>query len=129
MADISLWAVLVAALSSFVLGGLWYSPALFGKRWMRDAGVGQTSGHPARVYGIAFGFSLVAAYVFARILGPQPELGDALHHGLLYGAAFVATSFGINYQFANRGTALWLIDGGYHVAQFLLYGLVLGLWR
>jgi hypothetical protein len=28
-------AVLVAAISTFVLGGLWYSPLLFGKAWMR----------------------------------------------------------------------------------------------
>jgi hypothetical protein len=28
-------AVLVAALSTFVLGGLWYSPMLFGKAWMQ----------------------------------------------------------------------------------------------
>src|SRR5262245_52781870 len=28
-------AVLVSALSTFVLGGLWYSPLLFGKAWMR----------------------------------------------------------------------------------------------
>lgn len=32
-------------------------------------------------------------------------------------------------QFANRTTTLWLIDGGYHVVQFLIYGLVFGLWH
>jgi hypothetical protein len=41
---------------------------------------------------------------------------------------FVATSFGINYQFADRTLALWVIDGGYHVAQFALFGVVLGVW-
>ena len=41
----------------------------------------------------------------------------------------VAASFGINYQFANRSLTLWLIDGGYHTVQFLLFGLVLGLWH
>ena len=29
---------LIAALSAFVLGGLWYSPLLFGKAWQREAG-------------------------------------------------------------------------------------------
>jgi hypothetical protein len=52
-----------------------------------------------------------------------------LHHGLLVGAGFVAASFGINYQFANRSFKLWLIDGGYHTVQFVLFGLVLGLWH
>ena len=30
---------LIAALSAFMLGGLWYSPALFGKVWQREAGL------------------------------------------------------------------------------------------
>ncbi len=49
--------------------------------------------------------------------------------GLLVGAAFVAASFGINYQFADRKMTMWLIDGGYHTAQFVLFGLILGLWH
>ncbi len=32
---INYFAVLAAALSTFILGGLWYSPLLFGKAWMR----------------------------------------------------------------------------------------------
>lgn len=31
--------------------------------------------------------------------------------------------------FSSRSTLLWVIDGGYHVAQFLLFGLILGLWH
>jgi hypothetical protein len=47
----------------------------------------------------------------------------------LAGFGFVATSFGINYQFAQRPFVLWLIDGGYHTVQFLLFGLIIGLWH
>ena len=54
----------------------------------------------------------------------------AVTQGLLVGAGIVAASFGVNnYQFANRSTVLWLIDGGYHAVQFAIYGLILGLWR
>lgn len=127
--DINLWAVIVAAASSFLLGGIWYGP-LFGKAWIRAAGVdAQQKGHPAKVFGGAFVFSLIAAYAFARYLGPQPPLATAVCTGAIVGAAFVAASFGINYLFAQRRLALWLIDGGYHTMQFALYGLVLGLWH
>jgi Protein of unknown function (DUF1761) len=131
MAGLNGWAILVAALCSFVLGGPWYSPALFGNLWRREAGMTKPpgSGHPAKVFGLAFVFSLIAATAFAYWLGPQPSLPYALGHGLLAGACFVATSFGVNYQFANRGALLLIIDGGYHIAQFLLFGLVLGLWH
>jgi hypothetical protein len=122
-------AVLVAAVSSFMLGGLWYSPALFGRAWNTENGGEKPPGHPAKVFGVSFVFSLIAAACFAWWLGPAPALDKALCAGALAGAGLVATSFGINYQFAQRSARLWLIDGGYHTAQFLLFGLILGLWH
>jgi hypothetical protein len=131
MSDLNIWAVIVAAASSFLLGGLWYSSALFGSIWNRHSG--NTSppgaGHPAKVFGVSFAFALVAALVYA-VLVPAPSSPlMAVAQGVAVGAGFVAASFGINYQFANRSTVLWLIDGGYHTAQFAIYGLVIGLWR
>jgi hypothetical protein len=125
----NIWAVLVAAVSSFLLGGLWYSPVLFGKAWNTENGGAMKPGHPAKVFGISFAFALIAAICFAVWLGAAPALDVALKAGALAGFGFVATSFGINYQFANRTFKLWLIDGGYHLFQFLLFGLVLGLWH
>jgi len=125
----NIWAVLLAAVSSFMLGGLWYSPALFGNAWNNENGGKMQPGHPAKVFGISFAFSLIAAICFAVWLGAAPPLETALKAGVLAGFGFVAASFGINYQFANRTFKLWLIDGGYHVFQFVLFGLVLGLWH
>ncbi|WP_119718373.1 DUF1761 domain-containing protein [Cognatilysobacter tabacisoli] len=125
----NLFAILLAAVSSFVLGGLWYSPLLFGRAWNRENGGEVPAGHPAKVFGFSFVFSLVAAAAFAWWLGPAPALDAALKAGAVAGIGFVAASFGINYQFAQRSFALWLIDGGYHAAQFLLFGLILGLWH
>jgi hypothetical protein len=89
----------------------------------------QKQGHPAKIFGGAFVFSLLAAAVFAWFLGPQPPLSFAICRGVLVGFGLVAASFGINYLFAQRGLRLWLIDGGYHTVQFALFGLVLGLWH
>jgi len=125
------WAIVLAAAGSFLLGGPWYSPALFGAIWSRESADTRPkgSGHPAKVFGLSFAFALIAATAFAYWLGPNPPLPYALGRGLLVGSCFVATSFGINYQFANRSPLMLLIDGGYHTAQFLLFGLVLGLWH
>ena len=129
MEGINLWAVLVAALSSFLLGGVWYGP-LFGKAWNAAAGMDpQKQGHPAKIFGGAFVFSLIAAMAFAYLLGPAPPLTTAISMGALAGVGLVAASFGINYLFAQRGATLWLIDAGYHTLQFTLFGLILGLWH
>lgn len=129
--DINYLAAIVAALSSFLLGGLWYSPLLFLKPWNAAMGRNAESanGHPARVFGLSFVFALIAALAFAHVLGPAPDLRAALHMGLIVGICFVAMSFGINYQFANRPVAALLIDGGYHTGQFLIYAVILGLWH
>lgn len=130
MEQINWLAVLVAAVSAFVLGGIWYGP-LFKHAWCREAGIDPTvtAKHPARVFGIAFVCSLIAAAVFAWLVGPQPSLSTALQTGLFAGFGLVAMSFGINYAFAQRSVRLWAIDGGYHTLQFALYGLILGLWH
>ena len=131
MQGINVWAVLAAAVSAFVLGGLWYGP-LFKNAWCREAGIDPDcppARHPAGVFGGAFVLSLIAAAVFAMFLGPKPELGFALGAGFSAGLCWVAASFGINYLFAGRSLKLWLIDGGYHTLQFTLYGLILGLWH
>lgn len=128
---INWFAVLAAAVSAFMLGGLWYGP-LFKHAWCRENGMSADAmapGHPGMVFGTAFIAALVAAIAFAVYLGPAPNLHVALHAGFVIGLAYVATSFGINYAFAGRSFKLWLIDGGYHALQFTLYGLVLGLWH
>jgi len=132
---VNILAVLLAAVSSFLLGGLWYSKVMFGRVWHTENTHGQPQpaptqqGHPAKVFGVSFIFSLIAATAFAIWLGPAPALPVALKAGAIAGFGFVAASYGINYQFAQRSLKLWLIDGGYHGVQFVLFGLVLGTWH
>jgi hypothetical protein len=134
MDDLNLYAIVVAAAASFLLGGLWYSPVLFGKIWMKEAGCDESKqGHPGKVFGIAFLFSVLAAWTLARIatdwFGADFNLHQALHVALMGGIGFVAASFGVNYQFAQRGFKLWAIDAGYHLAQFCVFAVILGLWK
>jgi hypothetical protein len=97
----------------------------------REAGRGREAQqpHPARVFGTSFVFCLITAMAFAFWLGPAPALQPALSSGLMVGACLVAASLGMTYQFANLSLLMWLIDGGYHVARFLLFALLLGLWH
>lgn len=128
--DFNWLAVLAAAASAFVLGGLWYGP-LFKRAWCREAGIDPEAAppHPARMFAVAFVCSLLAAFAFSLLLGPNSNAADGLAAGAVVGLFFVAMSFGINYAFAQRSLMLWMIDSGYHVAQFSLYGLILGGWR
>jgi hypothetical protein len=131
MPEFNIWAVLVAALSVFVLGGLWYSPMLFGKPWQREAGVSDEKMKNANmglIFGLAFVLSLVASLVFALFLGPRPPVSLGLGAGFAAGLCWVGASFGINYLFERKSLKLFLINAGYHTVQFTIIGLVLALW-
>ena len=122
-------AVAVAALATFVIGGPWYSPVMFKNAWQREMQLPDgKSGHPARVFGLSYVFSLIACALLAVLIGPGADAIGGLKLGALAGICFVAASFGINYQFANRSLTVWLIDGGYHAVQFAAFGLILGAW-
>jgi Protein of unknown function (DUF1761) len=130
MPQISILAVIVAAVGAFVLGGLWYSPLLFAKAWQHEAGLSDAqlkSGNKALTFSLALLLALIAAFVFALFLGPHPSMALALGAGFSAGLCWVAASFGISYLFEQKSLKHFLINGGYHSAQFTLYGLVLWL--
>lgn len=125
-------AVVAAAVSLFVLGGIWYSPKVFGGIWKREAGVMNADSkktHGPKVFIFSFILSLISAIIFALYLGAGPSLAYAVTSGLVVGVCWVATSFGINYSFAGRSWKMLLIDAGYHILQFVIYGIILGLWN
>lgn len=130
MPEVNYLAVALAALASFILGGLWYSPALFGKVWQREAGVSDErlkNANMGLIFGLAFLLSLIAAWMFAIFLGPRPPMAFGAGAGFAAGLFWVAASFGINYLFERKSLKLFLINGGYHTVQFTLIGVVLAL--
>lgn len=132
MPDINWIAVALCAVSSLVIGGLWYSPALFAGTWQQAAGLSDEqakSGNPALIFGGTFVLSFVAAAVFAMFLGTEMSLKAATAAGFSAGLCWVAASFGINYLFEHRPLRLWLINGGYHTLQFTAFGLIVGLMQ
>ncbi|MGC0119328.1 DUF1761 domain-containing protein [Pseudoalteromonas piscicida] len=125
---LNLWAIILAALSSFMLGGIWYSPILFQKTWMEGCGLTeldlQTS-DPKMTFGVAFLLSLLSAVFMAVMLDLSLSLLAATGVGLGVGIFFVACSLGISYIFEQRPMKLFLVNGGYHVLQFTLIAFVL----
>lgn len=132
MPEVNYFAIVAAALAAFVLGGLWYSPVLFGKTWQREVGLSDEElkrGNMARIFGTSLILSLIASWVFALFLGPRPPMSLGLGAGFAAGLCWVASSFGMNYLFARRSFKLFLIDGGFHTLQFTVIGLILALWH
>ena len=129
MPEVNWVAVALSALSSLVLGGIWYSPALFAKAWQSAVGLSDEqlkSGNMALTFGLTFVLSFIAAAVFAMFLGTEMSVGAATAAGFSAGLCWVGAAFGINYLFERRPLKLWLINAGYHTLQFTLFGLIIG---
>ena len=122
-------AVVVAALATFLVGGLWYSPLLVERPWR--AAVGELPpGNQARIFGLSFVASLIGAVNLAFFLsGPTTTLSFGITAGALVGLGWLATGLATTYLFERRPLRLWLIDAGYHAVTFMLMGVILGAWR
>jgi len=122
-------AVLLASVATMALGGLWYSPLLFEKPWRRliAASENEKPANPAIVYGGSFALIVAGAAIFHAFLGPSPDFAFAAGVGFAAGLTWAAGSLWISYLFEGRGAGLYLINGGFHILQYTIYGIVFGL--
>jgi hypothetical protein len=131
--DINYLAVAVAALSAFVLGGVWYSPALFQRPWMKANGFTDAdvnTGSAARIYGVSFLLCLVmAANLAAFLQGPDTTVTWGMAAGALAGVGWVACGIGVVALFERRPAAYTLVNGGYWAVALTLMGAIIGAWR
>jgi Protein of unknown function (DUF1761) len=126
-------AVVVAALSTFVVGGLWYSPILFGKIWLKANGFTEAqtqSFNKARAFGCAFVLALIMSANLAMFLAdPTTTVLWGTTAGALAGLGWAATGLAVVALFENRSWTYILVNGGYLAVSFVLMGAILGAWR
>ena len=65
--DINFLALLVAALSSLVVGFVWYNPKVFGNIWIKEAGMTEEKMKGSNM-AMIFGLSLLYAFLISFIL-------------------------------------------------------------
>jgi hypothetical protein len=126
-------SILVAAVSTFMLGGLWYSPALFARPWMEEMGFTaeglKAKGGVGRIMGVSFVLELIMAFNLAAFLGDKATLAFGVFAGAAAGFGWVALSFGVTYLFERKSLRLFFINAGYHGLAFTLMGGILGAWH
>ena len=129
-------AVLASGVVIFLLGGLWYSPVLFAKKWVAligksEAELKAAAGNMPVSYLFVFLCGLVTAWVMALVVGnfaPGSAMDGAVVGALCWLGFAGATSFGTA-LFSGKPKALWLIDSGFNLVAFVAAGIILALWR
>lgn len=129
MTSVSVFGVLLAAVSTFVLGGLWYS-VLFARPWQRAVGISddRLREGAVRVFAGSFVLALVMAVTLAAFIGSAGAL-FGLAAGAAAGVCWVAAAFGVNYLFERANLLLFAINGGYHAISFAIMGAIIGAFQ
>lgn len=133
VSTLNIWAILVAAVSAFLVGSLWYSPALFANVWMKEAGLSEekvNSANMGKIFGLAFLFMLVMSYCLAMFLNdPSIDMAAGAFYGFLTGFGWVSLAIAVNALYEQKSWKYMLINGGYWTIVFTLMGLILGAWK
>lgn len=131
---INVIAVILAALSAFFLGFLWYT-VVFGKIWQREIGMRKegvssksTQQPPSlgKLLGGSFLLELVMAANLSAFLGSNAGWLIGLMAGVAVGFGWVSLAFGVNYLFEGKSFKLWLINAGYNTVVFAVMGVIIG---
>lgn len=133
---INFLAVVVAAVVAFLIGGLWYSPLLFAKQWVRAHGyteeqVAEMQKGAAKAYAVTLFCDFLIALAIAILIGYLDlhrcvqglKLGLLIWGGFAFPLGLVAT------MFSGKRIGVFVIDTAYQFVYILLMGSILTVWR
>jgi len=136
MVEINIWTVLLATLSSMIVGSIWYTPRVFGTRWARLANVDMDRPGATAVWPIVTTVivSLVTAFVLA--IGTTVVWGyaggsyllAALTGGALGWAGFTAARLITHAAFEGRPPALTVMNIAHELVTLVVMALIIGVW-
>jgi hypothetical protein len=137
LSNINFLAVIVATLSTFVVGWLWYGP-LFGNTWMKAVGLSEEDlqqGNMGKIFGLAFLFEFIMAFNLAMFFYGSPEseaaitAGSGAFYGFLTGFGWIFFALAVNSLYEQKSWKYVLVNGGYWTITFTVMGLILGVWK
>ncbi|MEO6505334.1 MAG: DUF1761 domain-containing protein [Terrimesophilobacter sp.] len=131
--EINIWAVLVATLSTMVVGTIWYTPRVFGSWWEKAARV-EAPANAVRAIVITVIVSFVSAWVLAGAAAIAQEfyggsfLVNSLVTAIILWAGFTAARFVTHDAFENRPPALTVLNISHELVTYAVMALIIGLF-
>lgn len=128
-------AVLVSAVATFMVGGIWYG-AVFAKKWVAVHGFSEEeqasmAKKTGRNFGIFFVADLVMGCVLSILIANLgiASFGQGACLGLLLWLGIKATQTAGKNAAYDKSMAAYLIDTGHELATLLVMCSILGGWR
>ncbi|WP_346858041.1 DUF1761 domain-containing protein [uncultured Draconibacterium sp.] len=136
---VNYFAVIAGAILSMIIGAIWYGP-VFGKKWMEIIGVDPADEEARKkmqktagpLYLAQFLLTLFQVLVLAHLIADTSRVGG-LERALWIWAAFVIPTMAGAVMWTNQNSTLkwsrFLIQGGYQLVIFTVFGLLLQFWK
>lgn len=136
-AEINYLAVLIAGLSSMLVGSIWYMPKVFGAKWAKLAKVNLNKKMTASQMIVLMTSTLVASLITAYVLAHvtfvanyffgNSYLQDALSTAVWLWLGLTALRIYVHDSFEGRPLKLTLLTAGHELVTIMLMGLIIGL--
>ena len=134
--DINYWAVVLATLSSMVVGSIWYTPRVFGNYWMKTAGVTPSGNSKDAVWPIVI--TLLVSFVTAWVLAGAAFIAWDFYGGsflvnssvtaIVLWAGFTAARFITHDAFDGRPSGLTVLNIAHEFVTLVIMALIIGVW-
>ena len=134
--EINYWAVLLATLSSMVVGTIWYTPKVFGNYWMKTANVTPSGNSKDAIRPIIL--TLIVSFVTAWVLAGATYLSwdfyggsffvNALLTAIILWAGFTAARFITHDAFDGRPTGLTVLNVAHEFVTIVIMAIIIGVW-
>jgi hypothetical protein len=125
--------IIAAAIIYFVVGFIWYSPKVFGKKWMDLSGVKCEEGCKGMYCSFlgAFILAIVIAAVLNHFVHTEPALTalEGAKVGLIAWLGFGATLPFSAVLWEKRPLSLYFIYAGCLLVSLVLMGALLAVWH
>jgi hypothetical protein len=131
--NINFIAVLVAAVASFLIGWLWYSPVLFANAWMKALGKTREDlmkgGRQRMISAMLTSFiqAIIVATAIAHFINIAPEVrtvGMAIETALICWFAFVGAIGMVQRTYEQSNLTLFYLTLGYRFFEFIVIALI-----
>jgi hypothetical protein len=134
LGEVNYLAALVAAVAWFVLGAIWYAPAVLGRAWQRAAGIEVPQGGAnAGMFVLTFVAYFVAAVVTAALadLTGSTSVTDGVALGILVGVGYALTLIGIGSVYERKPEPImyFLVNGLYNLLGLIVVGAIVAAWN
>jgi len=134
--EINYWAVLLATLSSMIVGSIWYTPRVFGNYWMKKAKVTPSGNARDALWPIVI--TVVVSFVTAWVLAGAAFISFEFYGGsflvnsvltaIILWAGFTAARFITHDAFDGRPSGLTVLNIAHEFVTLVIMAVIIGVW-